>query len=231
METFSETYGEGKPILYLHGWGASGSIFKPVVNCLPNYENVMIDFAGFGSSPPPPSSGYTVFDYAEQVAGFLEEKSLKNTVIVAHSFGCRVAMVLAVLYPQFVDRMLLFAPAGLRRFSLKRWFKVRFYKLRKRLFKGSNTDCGSDDYRNCSGQMKNTLIKVVNCDLSAYARRVGCKTHIIAAIGDTAVPFCDAKRLHRLIKNSDFTAIDGDHFALFYVPKTYARIIQMFVEE
>lgn len=227
---YYETFGQGKPILYLHGWGASGKAFAPIVKRLPNYLNTAVDFAGFGNSPMPPQEGFTVFDYAEQVAKLLKERNVKTT-IVAHSFGCRVAIVLAVKYPQFVDRLLLFAPAGLRRFSLKRWCKTRLYKLKKKLCPSKIKHAGSVDYQATPNELKSTFVKVVNQDLSAYARQIRCKTLIVAAKQDTAVPFADAKRLHRLVKNSDFAAIDGDHFALFYTPDAFAEIIGLFVEE
>lgn len=231
MDTYCLQTGSGKPILYLHGWGASGEIFTPVAKCLPNFTNYMIDFAGFGNSPLPPNNGLTVFDYAEQTVEFLTVRNLTNVIVVAHSFGCRVAMILAATHPQLVDRMLLFAPAGLHRFSLKRWCKTRLYKLKKRLRKNKNVQGGSADYQATPNELKSTFVKVVNQDLSAYARKARCKTLIVAGKQDTAVPYKDAKRLHRLVKNSDFVGVDGDHFALFYSPTEFARIIRLFAEE
>lgn len=190
-----------------------------------------MDFAGFGNSPSPPQQGFTVFDYAEQTAQFLAERNLRDVVIVAHSFGCRVAMILAVKRPELVNRMLLFAPAGLRRFSLKRWCKTRLYKLKKRLCKGRQTVGGSADYQATPNELKSTFVKVVNQDLSAYARQIRCKTLIVAGKQDVAVPYKDAKRLNKLIKNSDFAVVQGDHFALFYVPRAFAEIVRLFVEE
>lgn len=223
--------GKGSPILYLHGWGASGDMFTSTVSYLPDYTNYMIDFAGFGNSPLPPNNGLTVFDYANQIVEFLTARGLTNVVVVAHSFGCRVAMILAATHSQLVGRMLLFAPAGLHRFSLKRWCKTHLYKLKKRMCKRQKVQGGSADYQATPNALKSTFVKVVNQDLSAYARKVRCKTLIVASKRDTAVPYKDAKRLHKLIKNSDFIGVDGDHFALFYTPVEFAKIIRLFAEE
>lgn len=231
METYFNETGSGKPIVYLHGWGCDGKIFAPVTKNLPNYCNFTLDFYGFGKSSPPPASGFTVFDYANQLVEFLNERNLKGVTVVAHSFGCRVAMVVAANNPRLISRMLLFAPAGIRRFSLKRWCKVRIYKLRKLLRLGVKKDLGSDDYRSCSAEMKNTFVKVVNQDLSSFAKRVKCKTLVIAAQSDTAVPLKDARRVHKLIAKSDYYTVDGDHFSLFYSPAAFAKIIKLFVEE
>ena len=231
METYFKEAGQGKPVVYLHGWGADGSIFASTAALLSNYRNIMLDFAGFGNSAPPPEQGWDVFDYANQLADFLVSNSLTKVTLVAHSFGCRVAMVVSALHPDLVDRILLFAPAGLRRKSFVRWCKVCYYKICKRLCPKRAECFASDDYRNAPPHLRNTFVKVVNYDLSAYAKKVTCKTLIIAARKDKAVPLKDAKRLHRLIKQSDFYVVDGDHFALFYSPAAFANIVRLFVEE
>lgn len=231
VETYFKEVGQGKPIVYLHGWGADGSIFASTAALLPNYRNIMLDFAGFGLSPPPPPQGFNVFDYANQLADFLTSANLAKVTIVAHSFGCRVAMAVSALRPDLADRVLLFAPAGLRRKSFMRWCKVRYYKACKRLCPRRAERFASDDYKNAPPYLRNTFVKVVNYDLSQYARCVKCKTLIVAARGDTAVPLRDAKRLNKLISNSEFAQVNGDHFALFYAPAAFAEIIRLFVEE
>lgn len=223
--------GEGKTVLYLHGWGASSEAFRPVIRLLPFCRNIAVDFDGFGNSPAPPAEGYSVFDYADSLARFMRENNIVKATVVAHSFGCRVGMVLAANYPELVDGLLLFAPAGLRRFSLKRWCKIRFYKLKKRLHRSGLKPCGSADYQASPDCLKSTFVKVVNQDLSAYARKIRCNSLIVAAKADTAVPLRDAKRLHRLIVGSFLAEVEGDHFALFYSPAAFAQIIRLFVEE
>lgn len=230
---YYEVHGEGKSILYLHGWGCDHSIFLPVVDRLENYSNYVIDFNGFGKSDAPDQQGWTVDHYAEQLKTFLDEQHLQSVAIVAHSFGCRVAMVLASTYPQLVDRMLLVAPAGLRKFSFRRWFSVTRYRATKFLSRHSQSEIckfGSEDYRKCSSAMKNTFVKVVNQDLSAYAKRVRCPVLIVNGSQDTDTPLSHAKRLNKLIKSSQLVEIDGDHFAFFYAPAAFANTVKTFME-
>ena len=226
------TLGQGEiPILYLHGWGASGQAFYPVMEKLPRFFNVAVDFDGFGASPNPPEQGFTVEDYAENAAEIIRALNLPKAVIVAHSFGCRVSLVLAAKYPELIDRLLLFAPAGIRRFSFKRWCRVRLYKVKKRLGLSNRAASGSADYQATPDALKSTFVKVVNQDLSSYARQIRCKTLIVAGRQDKAVPYREALRLAKLIQNSDLAQICGDHFQLFYTPDTFAEIIRIFVEE
>lgn len=226
--------GQGQEsVVYLHGWGCDGNIFAPVVERLPNFTNYCVDFDGFGKSPPPPEKGMTVSDYAESLKAFLTERSLCHVTLVGHSFGCRVAMVLAAKYPQLVSRMLLVAPAGLRKFSLRRWWRVRKYKFRKLLAKLKLAlppqSYGSEDYRNCSPAMRATFVKVVNEDLSRYAKGIKCPVLIVNGRSDAATPLAHAKRLARLIPNGELTEIDGDHYAFFYAPQAFANTIKIFV--
>ncbi|MCH5156369.1 MAG: alpha/beta hydrolase [Clostridiales bacterium] len=231
---YFEQSGNGKPVVYLHGWGCDGSIFASVVKQLPNYCNYTVDFAGFGRSVEPPIEGYSVEDYAEQLKAFLSEQELQGVTLVGHSFGCRVAMVLSAKYPELVSGLLLVAPAGLRRFSFSRWWKVRRYKLSKFFARLNNTQpqmkYASEDYLNCSPAMRATFVKVVNADLSAYAKRVKCPVLIVNGRQDTATPLKHAKQLNKLIANSTLVEIEGDHFALFRAPVAFANTVKNFVE-
>ena len=230
---YFERKGEGAPIVYLHGWGCDGSIFLPVVSNLPCYANYTVDFAGFGKSDPPPSCGFTIVDYAMQLKEFLSEQNLSCVTIVGHSFGCRVALVLAATYPELVSGMILVAPAGLRKFSLSRWCKVKLYKLSKfcaRLRKAEpQIKYASDDYVNCSKALRSTFVKVVNADLSSYAKRVQCPVLIVNGRQDTATPLTHAKKLNKRIAGSSLVEIEGDHFAFFRSPVAFANTVKNFV--
>ena len=231
---YFQQYGKGEyAVVYLHGWGCDGSIFTPIVKQLSNYANYVVDFAGFGKSPPPSDDGFCVADYARELHEFLQEQGLQRVTLIGHSFGCRVAMVLAATYPQLVERMLFVAPAGLRKFSFARWCKVARYKVRKFFAKLTKTPLvqsyGSEDYRNCSPAMQRTFVKVVNEDLSRYAKRVRCQVLIVNGRSDTATPIEHAKKLARLIPNCQLVEIEGDHFAFFYAPTSFANTVKNFV--
>lgn len=216
--------GHGEPVVWLHGWGCDGSVFLPAAR-LVDMRSLLVDMHGFGKSPPPPEEGWSVADYAEEVRDFFCERQIAGAVIVGHSFGCRVALVLAAKYPQLVRRMVLVAPAGMRRFSLKRWWQVARYKLSR-----GKSSRASADYLACPPAMRRTLVKVVNEDLARYARRVSCPVLIVGGRSDSAVPPWQVRRLHRLIPSSSLVEIEGDHFALLRSPTALARVVSDFVE-
>lgn len=221
--------------MYLHGWGSNGGIFQPVAEQLPSYANYLVDFVGFGQSDKPPIEGWTVLDYANDVLSFLDEQDLQHVTIVGHSFGCRVAMVLASLHPNRVGKLLLVAPAGLRKPSFRRLCKVARYKIHKflcemGLCQNITAHYGSADYNACEDCIKNTFVKVVNQDLSVFAKKIVCPTLIINGNKDTQTPLKHAQNLQKLIKTSSLVEIDGDHFAFFRHPQAFAQTIKLFEE-
>lgn len=226
---YFQKFGAGTPVVFLHGWGCAGSIFIPVVRKLHGFKCYLPDFNGFGKSPCPPQSGWTVEQYADALKIFYKQHNLSKTCIVAHSFGCRVALVFAAKYPESVSKMLLVAPAGLRHFSLKRRIKVIKYKLCKIFNAKSDVKLGSADYNSCSEDMRNTFVKVVNQDLSRFAKQTGCPVLIVNGNCDAETPLYQARRLNKLIKNSSLVEIDGDHFAFFKHPSAFAQTIEYFM--
>lgn len=222
--------GSGRqPIVYLHGWGCDGNIFQPIAARLSDFSNYLVDMPGFGKGQSLPESGWCVADYVEDVYKFLEEQRLESVTIVAHSFGCRVATVLAAKHPEAISRMLFVAPAGLRRFSVKRWWRVRVYKLKKRFGRVDLTHATAD-YLACDGALRATFNKVINQNLASYARRIRCPVLIVNGYEDTATPLRQAQIFNKLIKNSSLAVINGDHFAFFRTPEAFAETLRNFVE-
>lgn len=221
--------GIGTPIVFLHGWGCDGSIFLPIAKKLNNFKSYLVDFNGFGKSPAPPQNGWGVEQYTEALKLFFKQHNLSNVCIVAHSFGCRVALVFAAKYPTLVQKMLLVAPAGIRQFSLRRWLKVRKYKLCKLFRPSVAAKFGSADYRACGDNMRNTFVKVINQDLSHFAKQVECPVLIVNGKSDAETPLKQARILNKLLKNSSLAEIDGDHFAFFKTPSAFAQAICYFM--
>ncbi len=223
--------GNGSNIVFLHGWGCSGEIFLPVAKRLTNHTCYLPDLRGFGISLPPSSSGWSVEDYAKELFAFFTIHGIRDATIVAHSFGCRVAMVFAAKNPTLVRKLLLVSPAGVRHFSVTRCFRVWQFKLHKFFFKSKAVErFGSADYKACNDVMRKTFVKVVNQNLVPYAKKIEKETLILCGNGDKSTPLSHARTLNRCIKNSCFMPLDGGHFVAFQNPEAFAQIIEYFAE-
>jgi pimeloyl-ACP methyl ester carboxylesterase len=104
-----EIDGEGPPIVFLHGLGATSSSFQPLLPALRGFRCIRPDFPGAGRSPRPYVPVTidflcgTALDVVKSVAG-------APAHIVAHSLGTLVAQHLAVSASEWVASLTLFGP-------------------------------------------------------------------------------------------------------------------------
>lgn len=221
-----EIYGEGKTVLFLHGWGGEINSFLPILQELKSkYRCVAVDFLGFGKSDYP-NVPFSVSDYKDSVVYLLDYLKLRKIDIIAHSFGGRVAFKLMSENPNYVKSAILIAPAGIRgRRRLLVSIKIAIHKIKKLLHKfgaissDSLEKDGSEDYKGLIPVMKKTFINVVNEDLSKDIKKIRLPVLLVHGINDTAVPLYMIKKIKRLIPTSDYISLFGGHFC--YISDSY----------
>ncbi|XP_076894985.1 putative lysophospholipase BODYGUARD 3 isoform X2 [Bidens hawaiensis] len=107
----------GDDVLFIHGFISSSAFWTETV--FPNfmkttkstYRLFAVDLLGFGRSPKPHDSLYTIKEHLDMIEkSVLEEHKVKSFHIVAHSLGCILALALAVKYPNSVKSLTLIAP-------------------------------------------------------------------------------------------------------------------------
>ncbi len=224
--------GCGEPILLLHGWGANKECFAKIIEELStDFTVYAIDFLGFGASNDVLAS-YTIFDFAKDVERFINIIIGKPTIILGHSFGGRVCMILG--QKECVKSIIFVNSAGLfYRKSLKTRFKIWCYKRRKRMNNNySNADIkkfGSADYVEASPTLRRVMVRVVNTYLDDYAKKIDKPTLIIWGKKDKITPFYMAKTLHKYIKCSTIVSINGGHFCFLEDSKAFCASIFKFL--
>ncbi|SEH03663.1 Pimeloyl-ACP methyl ester carboxylesterase [Nonomuraea solani] len=97
---------QAPPLLLIHGSGASGGFWSPVVPALAGHHHVIrVDLPGCGQSPPAPS--YDVPAQADRVAALLDDLGLRRLAAAGHSSGGYVATALAEQRPDLVGSLAL----------------------------------------------------------------------------------------------------------------------------
>jgi len=90
--------GKGKPVILLHGFGASSYTWRFIEPALvkDGFRVLTVDLKGFGLSDKPIDEKYSIFDQADLVSAFIRQLQLKDVTIIGHSLGGGVALVLAL---------------------------------------------------------------------------------------------------------------------------------------
>ncbi len=230
--------GSGKPIVFLHGWGGNHKNFLYFQQRLcKKYKVINFDLPGFGESGIP-IEGMGIYEYAEIVYLFLRENNLKNITLVGHSFGGRIAIILASMFDLDVQKLVLIDAAGLKpRYNLLTQLRILNYKTVKglvhaKILPASVLDkYGSEDYRELNPQMKKIFVKVVNQHLDYLLPDIACETLIVWGKKDKSTPYHMAKKLQKGIKNAGLVVYkDAGHFSYIEHKENFLSVLQSFLE-
>lgn len=97
---------DAPPLLLVHGSGASGGSWGPVVPALAAHHHVIrVDLPGCGNSPP--AESFDVPDQAGRVAALLDGLGLRRVAVAGHSSGGYIATALAERRPDLVGSIAL----------------------------------------------------------------------------------------------------------------------------
>ncbi len=101
--------GSGAPILFHHGYTASRVNWMPVVERLQDrYRCILMECRGTGESEYT-AGGYNLQQYAADVVGVLDHLGIGRVTYAGHSMGGGIGYVLALTYPDRVERLILMA--------------------------------------------------------------------------------------------------------------------------
>ncbi len=107
---------DGRPVVLLHGWGASVFMYRDGIALLPGYglRVIAVDLRGFGLSDRPFARGaYTLDAYVADVDALLDALSLPAASLAGQSMGGGLALHYALRRPERVQRLVLINPTGL----------------------------------------------------------------------------------------------------------------------
>jgi pimeloyl-ACP methyl ester carboxylesterase len=235
--------GEGEALLLLHGWGASKELMAPISARLHGYRVIVPDLPGFGATAPPPVA-WGVDEYAAWVLALLDRLGVEQVHVVGHSNGGRVAIALAAAHPERIGRLVLTDSAGIRPHHGLGWhWRVRTFKLlraaaRSRLLPPAVRAAaaaraerrGSTDYREASGTVRSSMVKLVNADLRPLLGRLRAPTLLIWGERDEETPLRDGRLMESMIPDAGLVVFEGSgHFAYAEQPDRFGRVVDVFL--
>ena len=108
VKTYLLSGGEGAPIVFLHGLGASSYSWRQLLPVFARTHKVCApDFPGYGRSDKPEEFDYTFAGFARWLESFLDDMGLARAALVGNSMGGAVALRLALERPERVSHLVL----------------------------------------------------------------------------------------------------------------------------
>ncbi len=202
-QLFGESYGTGAPrVLALHGWRRDHRDFDGVLSGTDAFASIALDLPGHGATPPP-EVAWGSPEYARALVPLLHEMD-PPVVVIAHSFGGRVAVHLAALAPGQIAGLVLTAVPLFRAVEGRRRPPLKF-RLAKRLaaakvisperLEEERQRYGSADYRAASGVMRDVFVTLVAEDYRDVLDRVSCPVELVWGDNDSEVPVSVAHKV------------------------------------
>ena len=231
---------EAPVAILLHGWRSDASAWGATMHFLDTlgYASYALDLPGFGSSETPRDT-YGVDLYAGLVNEFMKKLRIQNAVLIGHSFGGRIAIVLAVKYASIVRKLVLVDSAGLREESMKLGIVKRIAHLVSPFFQPSFMQpvrraiyraMGAEDYT-ATPQMTGTFVKTISENLTSMLPQIRQETLLIWGESDIDTPITDAKKMSSLIPHARLEILPmAGHFSFMDAPGTFQTLLSSFLK-
>lgn len=225
-------------IVILHGWNLSGSRFTDLAVTLrqKGYRVFTPDLPGFGEEEAPKRAWHVV-DYAEFVKRYLDRHGIRKPIFIGHSFGGRVTLKFAELYPSNVSAIILsgtpgFSPVPKRKlllfmtlakiggfvFSippltlLSDWARRWLYYV-----------AGAREFLRAEGPMRQTFKNIVQDNLVSSMESIRVPCFLLWGEYDVIVPVPIAYQMQTVIPTAKLKIIpEVDHGVPFKEPDIFA---------
>ncbi len=122
--------GSGPAIIFIHGIASNSLTWLPLIPLLKdNYRCIAIDLLGFGVSPKPNWSAYTMDDHLKSLHTTIRHLKVDEPFIVmGHSMGSIIAAKYADRYPSEVRHLYMLSPPIVTNISSRKPHKIIFAK-------------------------------------------------------------------------------------------------------
>ena len=215
------------PIVILHGWGLSGEKYQELSRLLSakGYKVFAPDLPGFGHEKPP-SYAFHLADYVQFVHRYLKSHNIIHPIFIGHSFGGRISLKFASIYPGIVRAYILtgtpgYTPVPRRKLALfisvakiGKWF------FRLPVLQGAQDfvrkwyyyAVGAREFYRADGVMRQVFKNIVEERLDGFMKNVQEPCILVWGELDRITPVWIAERMQKEIKGSTLIVIpESDH--------------------
>jgi 3-oxoadipate enol-lactonase len=98
--------GDGPAVLFIHGFPLDRNLWRPLASMLTGWRRIVPDLRGMGESDGP-ESGYSMAEYADDLAALLETLRVERALVCGLSMGGYIAFELLRRHPGRVQGLVL----------------------------------------------------------------------------------------------------------------------------
>jgi len=194
-------------LIILHGWGSNKNLMKkPFSAHMSAFRHIYIDLPGFGNSTC--NITLKTSDYARIVELLMIHMNASKDIILGHSFGGKIAVLLEPKVLVLVGSAGIYIPKSLKvnlKIAATKFFNALGLKKFRSLFV-------AEDAKSLSQPMYETFKNVVNEDFAEEFADYSGKALLCWGKDDTATPLSSGEKIHELISNSELDIYEGDHY-------------------
>lgn len=155
---------EGKgqqTLIFLHGLSSNGDAWsKNIEDLKENYTCIALDLPGYGRSYKV-ATEFTPTYFSKVLKEFVDAQKIRNFVLVGHSMGGQAAMKFTHLYPDYVSKLVLIAPAGIEEFTTAEAETLKNFTTQKHVMATTDEQI-KKNYEFNFYQMPNDVDKMIN---------------------------------------------------------------------
>jgi len=229
-------------ILMIHGAAQSSSTWKYQLDLFknhPSFNFIALDLPGRGGSG---GEGFrTLVEYKESVLKFIKHLNLENIILIGHSMGGGVAMLLAMDHPEFIKACVLAATGAKLKVAeqtldtVKNNYEMFCEVSPDRMFAENSPENLKEEFKS---DLVDTGAEVCYWDLVACnefdilndVQKISTPTLIISADKDILTPVKYGEYLHQKIYGSRFHEIKGSgHFIMQEKTNEFNNILEDFL--
>jgi pimeloyl-ACP methyl ester carboxylesterase len=237
IEMYYAVFGEGDPILLIHGGLGSGNVWEAQIAALSaRYQVVVPDSPGHGRSTRTSGQFLHYRDMADDYVALLDQLGIQKVALVGWSDGAIIGLDIAMRYPDRLSKLFVHAAnwnprglslsAGAAWRSYARWAQEDYRRL-------SAERCGRkgrDDYASLSAAMRPMWAREPNWTLRDL-NKIAVPTAIVLGDHDEAIRCGHTKSMASAIPNSRLMILPGvGHFAMRQDPPSYNQAIVSFLD-
>ena len=201
IRMYYEIHGDGEPLVLIVGLATDISEWEGIICWLAKkYQVLAFDNRGAGLTDKP-DTPYSIDMMADDTAGLMQTLGIEQAHIVGISMGGRIALALALRYPESVKKLALVSTSAR---SVKNWRRYFFGML-------SNAPIFRSKYPQPRYAFRRQLqaSSVYNCTDKLHALHI--PTLIMHGKKDKTVPYTLAEEMHAGIQGSKMLAFADGH--------------------